>query len=317
MLRHRLYALAPSLVPVAMVACGGHSPPSGPAPRPRNERIVVTGATGRQGGAVARHLLARGFRVTAVTRNEQQPAALELRKLGADLVVADLNEPSSLDAALAGAYGVFSVQATGDTAMETRQGIALADHAKARGIRHFVYSSVGSANRRTGIPHFESKWAIEEHLRAIGLPHTILRPVAFMENWDGARQQIRQDRVVRSPLSPNTRLEQVAVDDIAAFAVQAFEHPREWLGRAIDIAGDDLTMAETAALMARMTGKPIRYEQIPWPAFEQAVSPDGVAMYRWFERVGYNVDVPALRRRFSFVTSFEAYLRAHGWAEAR
>jgi uncharacterized protein YbjT (DUF2867 family) len=299
---------------VVMAACGGHSASSGPAPRSSGQRIVVTGATGRQGGAVARQLLARGFRVTAITRNEQQPAAVELRRLGADLVVADLNEPSSLDAALAGAYGVFSVQATGDTAMERRQGIALADHAKARGVRHFVYSSVGSASRHTGIPHFESKWAIEEHVRAIGLPHTILRPVAFMENWEGERKQIVAEGVVRSPLAPGTRLEHVAVDDIAAFAVLAFQHPGEWLGRAIDIAGDDLTMADIAALMGRVTGRPVRYEQIPWPAFERAVGPDGVAMYRWFERVGYDVDVPALRRRFNFVTSFETYLRGHGWA---
>jgi uncharacterized protein YbjT (DUF2867 family) len=277
----------------------------------------VTGATGRQGGAVARRLLARGFKVTAVTRNAEQPAAVELRRLGADVVVADLDRPSSLDAALAGAYGAFSVQATGDTAMEMRQGRGLADHAKAAGIRHFVYSSVGSASRHTGIPHFESKWAIEQHVRAIGLPYTILRPVAFMENWESERKQILETGVVRSPLSPNTRLEHVAVDDIAAFALTAFEHPGQWLGQAIDIAGDDLTMAETAALMGRVTGRSIRYEPIPWPEFERAVNPDAVSMYRWFERVGYDVNVPALRGRFNFLTSFESYLRTHGWAESR
>src|SRR5262249_41847329 len=162
---------------------------------------------------------------------------------------------------------------------------------------HFVYSSVGSANRRTGIPHFESKWAIEQHILAIGLPHTILRPVAFMENSENDRDDILQRGVLRSPLSPNTRLEYVAVADIAAFAVLAFEHPGEWLGRAIDLAGDGLTMTELGALIGRLTGKPVRYEQIPWPAFERAVPADAVAMYRWFERVGYNVDVADLRRR--------------------
>jgi len=310
--------LLASIALVPLFACGGRRAASGPDPAlasSRDRRIVVVGATGRQGGAVARHLLARGFRVTAITRNDAQPAALELRRLGADLAVADLNEPASLDAALTGAYGVFAVQTAGNHDQEARQGKALADRAKAAGIRHFVYSSVGSASRQTGIPHFESKWEIEQHIRRIGLPYTILRPVAFMENWEAERAEILRTLAVRSPLSPNTRLQQIAVDDIGSFAVMAFEHPGQWLGRAIDIAGDDPTMAEVAAEMGRLTGKPIRYEQFPWPAFEQAAGPDIATMYRWFEAIGYNVDVPALRRRYDFLTSLDAYLRSHGWAQ--
>ena len=159
--------------------------------------IVVTGATGQQGGATARHLLAQGWRVRAFVRDPIKPAAQELAAKGAELVQGDLDDRASLDRALSGAYGAFSVQ----TFMgpegpigEARQGMVLADAAKAAGIQHLVYTSVGGAERKSGLPHFESKWQIEEHIRSLGLPATILRPVFFMENlrspWMGPRDGV-------------------------------------------------------------------------------------------------------------------------------
>src|SRR5829696_2881793 len=146
--------------------------------------ILVTGATGQQGGAAARHLLANGWRVRGLTRNPASDKAQALVALGAEVVEGDLYDRTSVDTALQGAYGVFSVQnfwlpdvgAEG----EVRQGQLLADAAHAAGIKHFVYTSVGGAERATGIPHFDSKWAIEQHIAALGLPATVLRPVFFM-----------------------------------------------------------------------------------------------------------------------------------------
>lgn len=141
--------------------------------------ILVIGATGNQGGAVARHLLQRGkFAVRAFVLDENKPTAQALKQAGAELAKGNLNELASLDSALQGVFGVFSVQGVKEgLEVEIRQGNTLADAAKAAGVKHFVYSSVGGAERKTGIAHFESKFQIEEHIRASGLPYTIMRPV--------------------------------------------------------------------------------------------------------------------------------------------
>ena len=144
--------------------------------------ILVCGATGSQGGAVARRLLDRGFRVRALTRDPQKPEAQALADGGAEVVQGDMDDRSSVEEVLEDTYGVLSVQNFWETGYdrEVQQGETVADAANAAGVEHFVYSSVGSAHRRTGIPHFESKREVEEHVRELGLPYTILRPVFFM-----------------------------------------------------------------------------------------------------------------------------------------
>ena len=146
--------------------------------------ILVTGATGNQGGAVARHLLQRrNCTVRAFVRDQNKPAAQALKQAGAELVEGDFSDRASLDRALQSASGVFSMQNFQDgSEAEIRQGKAVADAASSAGIKHFVYSSVGSAERKTGIPHFDSKFQVEEYIRASGLPYTIMRPVFFFYN---------------------------------------------------------------------------------------------------------------------------------------
>jgi len=288
--------------------------------RQRGDRLVlVTGATGHQGGAVARHLLERGFRVRAVTRDPNKAAARALAERGAEVVRGDMDDPKSLEPALRDAAGVFSVQNFWETGFdrEVRQGIALADLAKAAGTGHFVYSSVGSAHRNTGLSHFESKWHIEEHIRASGLPHTVVRPVFFMDNWENPMlRDMVLSGVLAQPLSPDRPFQQVAVDDVGAFAAMIFENPDEWLGRSIDLAGDDRTISEVAETFGRVIGRPVRYVQLPWDQYREAAGEEYAHMFRWFEDVGYEADVPALRRVATQLTSFEQYLRAHNWASA-
>jgi len=288
--------------------------------RQRGDRpVLVTGATGHQGGAVARHLLERGFRVRGVTRDPNKAAARALAERGAEVVRGDMDDPRSLEPALRDAAGVFSVQNFWETGFEReiRQGIALADLAKAAGTGHFVYSSVGSAHRNTGLSHFESKWQIEEHIRASGLPHTVVRPVFFMDNWENPMlRDMVLSGVLAQPLSPDRPFQQVAVDDVGAFVAMIFENPDEWLGRSIDLAGDDRTISEVAETFGRVIGRPVRYVQLPWDQYREAAGEEYAHMYRWFEDVGYEADVPALRRVATQLTSFEQYLRAHDWASA-
>ena len=279
--------------------------------------ILVCGATGSQGGAVARSLLGRGFRVRALTRDPHKPEAQALADQGAEVVQGDMEDRSAMDRVLEGAYGVFAVQNFWETGYdrEVQQGKTVADAAKAAGVEHFVYSSVGSAHRQTGIPHFDSKWEVEEHVRQIRLPYTILRPTFFMQNWEWMREHILGGTLAQ-PLDPDKLFQQVAVEDVGAFAAIAFERPEEWIGREVDLAGDEQTMPEISATFSRVTGKEIGYYQVPWDQFEEQMGEEGTVMYRWFNDVGYEADIAALRREYPDLTTFERYLRSHGWEGA-
>lgn len=280
--------------------------------------ILVSGATGQQGGAVTRSLLNRGFPIRALTRDPEKPEAQALAEGGAELVRGDLEDRSSLDQALEGVYGVFSVQNFWESGYEreVQQGKTLADAAKAASVRHVVYSSVGSAHRETGISHFDSKWEVEEYKRQIDLPYTILRPVFFMQNWEMMREQILESGTLAQPLDPDKPLQQMNVEDIGAFAAIAFEKPDEWLGREVDLAGDELTMPQVAEAMSLVTGREVEYYQVPWDQFEEQMGEEFTVMYRWFNEVGYEANIGALREIYPELATFEQYLRSHGWENA-
>jgi uncharacterized protein YbjT (DUF2867 family) len=282
------------------------------------ERVVlVLGATGKQGGAVARSLLDRGFQVRALTRDPHKPEVQALDEQGAEVVQGGMDDRSAMDRALEGAYGVFSMQNFWETGYdrEVQQGKTVADAAKAAGVEHFVYSSVGSAHRQTGIPHFESKWEIEEHVREVGLPHTILRPVFFMQNWEMMREMVLGGTLAQ-PLDPDKSFQQVAVEDVGAFAAIAFENPDRWIGREVDLAGDEQTMPEIAETFGHVIGREVSYYQVPWDQFEEQMGEEFTVNYRWFNDVGYEANIAALQQEYPELTTFERYLRSHGWEGA-
>lgn len=280
--------------------------------------ILVTGATGHQGGAVARHLLARGWQVRALTRDPQKPAAQALAKLGAEVINGDLDDRRSIDQALVGVYGAFSVQNFWETGAtrEIQQGKTLADAARAAGVKHFVYSSVGGAERNTGIPHFDSKWEVEQHVRALGLPATILRPVFYMDNFNSPnfRPAILQGTLTLA-LRPARTLQMIAVDDIGGFAALAFEKPGEFIGRAFELAGDELTMPQAAEAFSRATSRAVRFVEQPLEQV-RSFSKEYAVMLEWFDREGYQADIPALRALYPLLHTFDAWLRKSGWAQA-
>jgi uncharacterized protein YbjT (DUF2867 family) len=281
--------------------------------------ILVTGATGQQGGAVARHLLNKQqFRVRAVTRDAKKTGAKILAMRGAEIVQADFNDPPSILRAMEGVHGVFSVQNFWEAGVdgEIRQGKFLADSAKAKNIGHFVYSSVASADKLTGLPHFDSKLEIEERIRRIQLPYTIFRPVFFMQNWRNyARDQILRG-VLPQPLDPDRTLQQLSVDDIGAFVAMAFENPDKWIGRDLDLAGDELTMAQVAETFTRVMGRPVKYAQVPWDDFRKQAGEEMFKMYRWFNDVGYRVDIESVRKEYPALARLEQVLRAEDWSTA-
>jgi uncharacterized protein YbjT (DUF2867 family) len=276
--------------------------------------ILVTGATGQQGGATARHLLAKGWSVRALTRNPNSLPAQALGKAGAEVVQGDLDDRTSLDRALNGVYGVYSMQTPFlGVDVEERQGKALADAARAVGVQHFVYASVGGAERNTGIPHFESKWGIEMHVHALGLPATILRPVFFMENINPQRERILNGTFTSRGMEPDKPLQLIASNDIGAFAALAFANPQDYIGRALEIAGDELTEPQMVEIIVKVIGRPVDLVQADGPPIYE----DMVKMVNWFNEKGYEADIPALRTRHPGLMTFETWLRQSGWADKR
>ena len=263
--------------------------------------ILVTGATGQQGGATARELLAAGHKVRAMTRNPASAAARALAALGAEVVQGDLNDPASLERALAGAWGVFAVQNTWEAGVEQEevQGKRIAEAARKAGVEHFVYASVGSAHRQTGIPHFDNKARVEETVRSLGFPSfVILRPVFFMENLSSPWFKPAIDEgTLAVGMSPAVPLQMIAVADIGKYARAAFERHAELNGESIDIAGDSLTMPEAAAITSGATGRTVTHFQVPIEEVRK-FSEDFALMLEWFDRVGYEADIAANAARF-------------------
>lgn len=279
----------------------------------KSRTILVSGATGQQGGAVARELLAGGHAVRVMTRKPESDAARRLAGLGAEVVRGDLNDESSLSKPLAGAWGAFAVQTNAETGVETEelQGNRFASAARVAGVQHFVYTSVGSADRKTGIPHFENKWRIEETVRALDFPtHVILRPVFFMENWllPWFRPAIDAGQLTIG-IQPQTVLQMISVDDIGRYGRWAFEHPHKLNRREIDIAGDARTMPDAAHIIGEAAGKPVEF--VPLPIEQVRKFNEGFAsMLEWFDRVGYDADIEATSRESGIApTSFPNWAR--------
>ncbi|MGR9164123.1 NmrA/HSCARG family protein [Rhizobium leguminosarum] len=280
--------------------------------------VLVTGATGQQGGAVVRALIARGHRVKAISRRPESDGAKRLAAAGVEVVAGNLDDGASVAAAAEGIDAMFlmgnSYEAGTDA--ETRQGIAAADAAKAAGIGHLIYSSVADAHKKTGIPHFDSKYLVEKHIAGLGIPYTISAPVAFMENtvapWaiDGLRQG-----VYAAALPPARVLQQVTIDDIGAFVATLAERREQVFGKRFDIAGDELSGAQQAKILSEVLGRPITYRELPIAAIRQQ-SEDTALMFEWFDRTGYDADIAALRRDFPDVGwhSYADWARGFDWS---
>ena len=279
--------------------------------------ILVTGATGQQGGATARELLAAGHKVRAMTRKPDADAAKAIAALGAEIVQGNLDDVESLKAAMDGAWGVFAVQNTWEAGVEQEevQGIRQVEAAKAVGVQHYVYTSVQSAERNTGIPHFDNKGRVEAVVEAAGFPsYVILQPVFFMDNlvtpWF---KPAIDEGTLAVGISPDTPLQMVAVPDIGKYGKLAFEQHAELNGRRIGIAGDELTMPATAEIIGKYAGRTVTHFQVPIEELRK-FSEDFAIMTEWFEHTGYDVDIAGTAKEFGIApTSFADWAAAAAW----
>lgn len=283
-----------------------------------DKTILVSGATGRQGGALLKYLLGDGWRIRALTRNPRGRTAQELSKSGVEVVQGDMEDLESLKRAMKGVHGVYSVQDfwTGGARREVLQGKNMADAARSAGVEHLLYSSVGGAERNSGITHWETKWEVENYLRKLGLPVTVLRPAAFMENYYIAAVEIGILKgKLTDPIRGDKAFQTIAVDNIGAFGALAFDRPNDFIGLELEIAGSELTNVQAAEVFSRILGRRVKFQKLPLPIVRLLLGKELYQMFRWFNQSGFQADIPALKRRFPEVRllSLEEWLREEGW----
>lgn len=229
--------------------------------------ILVTGGTGHQGGAAARHLLEDGWIVRALVRDPSKPASLALGVAGCELVEGDLDDPASLYAALDGCHGGYLVTTPRDVGPEgeAQEGIAFVDAAAHAGIEHLVFSSVSGAEREDGTTFQVPKHRIEAHIAEMGMRATVWRPFSFLENFLRQRDDIVSGHL-RAPVDPDVVRQFIAVDDIGKFVALAFREHDRFAGVTAEIASDEMTMPEVAEMFSLALDIPVVFEQIEPPA---------------------------------------------------
>jgi uncharacterized protein YbjT (DUF2867 family) len=275
--------------------------------------IAVIGATGQQGRSVIDALRDAGAPVRALVRDPDSSAARALRAAGADVVQADQEDSTSLADGLTGIASLFymtTFEGPEGPAGEVRRGHAVADAAARANVPHVVYSSVGGAERGTGIPHFESKFDVEKRLDAL-VPATILRPTFFMENL-AAQLVPDQDGeiVIRMPMPGDVPMQMIAVRDIGRAAARLLLEPSAIDGHAIEVAGDELTLDLVAAHAGEALGVPARFESIPLEYLGD--DEDLKAMFRWFaEGSAYQADLARSRSLVPDVSDLRSWLATY------
>ena len=263
--------------------------------------IVVTGATGLQGRAVTRHLLQNGWQVRAVTRNPAGEPARALAALGAEVARGDMGDAASLRPIFAGAAGAYSVQNPfiGGPDEEVKQGKTVADVARLSGVRHLVYGSAGIGQPGTGIPSWETKLRVEEHMKGLDLPLTILRPMAFMELMTDKKffPAMGTWQVMTALTGAARPLPWLCADDLGAIAARVFAAPDQFLGQDLRLASDVRSLAECRALYREALGKnPPRFPMPVW-LFQRFgfVGQDLTTMWRWLRTASIDLDTAPTR----------------------
>lgn len=284
---------------------------------PSQKVVLVTGATGSQGGAVVQALLRQGQKVRAMTRNAASSAAVRLSRQGAEVVTGNFTDQESLVRAANGVDTIFTMTTPFEAGLagETAQGVAITDAARMSGVGHLVYSSVGSADQATGIPHFDSKYEVEKYIVSSGVPYTIIAPVYFMDNliqpW--TLPSLSQGKLALA-MPAAYLLQQISVADIGAFAAAIIERREAVFGQRFDIAGDEISGNDSVAVLSKVTGREFVYEGFPAETL-RAQSEDLVLMFEWFDHTGYSADIKGLRRDFPEVKwhDFETWARQQDW----
>jgi uncharacterized protein YbjT (DUF2867 family) len=283
-----------------------------------HKTILVTGATGRQGGSVVQHLLKNNFIVKALSRTPESIAAQLLVAKAVTVVKGDMSDTQSLLAAMEDCDGVFSIQNYFEygAEKEIQYGKNMADAAKESNISHFIYNSVCNADSKTGVPHFETKNSIEQYIKSIDLPATILRPVKFMENYyiPQVFKGILGGKLYDS-IKAVKKHQVITVDDIGAYVADAFANPENYLNKTIEMAGDELTNEAVASTMAEVLGMKVKFKRLPLYIAKLLMDREMYLMFKWFNEKGFTADIKETKRNFPEVevTTLKKWLVNENW----
>jgi len=250
------------------------------------KHIFVTGITGNQGGAVARHLLDNGHEVIGLTRNANSEKALQLKSQGVTIVEGNLNDSSAFQSEIEKSDAIFFVQSLQSKNSEIQQGKQFIDAIASTGIKHLVYASVLGADLQTGIPHFDSKYEIEKHIKSLHSNYTILRPASFYENHliPQVANGIRKGNYA-SPMNKTCKQQMIGLDDIGKIAAQVLSNPEKYSGKTLSIATDEYHVADLPQLFSEAMNKPVKYSKLPGIIVRLAM---GKAQYKMFKYMNQN-----------------------------
>jgi uncharacterized protein YbjT (DUF2867 family) len=280
-----------------------------------SKTIFVTGATGNQGGAVARSLLKNGFRVKALTRNPTSPRAQYLKNLKAEIIQGDLNDPKSFRSHLENIDGLFSVQTfVSGIEKEIKQGCNLIDLAKEFRVPHFLYSSVSGADLQTGIPHWESKYKIERYLKASGIVFTIIRPTSLFENFliPQVHSRLIKGKLV-SPVNGDVVQQFISADDIGNISVLIFNDLQKFRDLTITLAAEQMDLREAASCFSDVLGKKVVYQKLPMIITRLVMGKDLFKMFKWVNENGGVLikDLNVFRQEYQNMTSLKDWIRSN------
>ena len=280
-----------------------------------SKTFFVTGMTGNQGSAVAKSLLNKGYRVIGLTRKPDSEKAERFRNLGAEIVSGDLNDINTYEKHLDRAHGVFGLTTyVNGIDKELRQAIQLIDLAKKKGIKHFLYSSVSGCDLNTGIPHWEVKHKIEEHVKSSGLPFTIIRPVSFYQNFlfPQVSSRINKGKLV-TPTAATKTMQFISTDDIGPITVKIFENPQQYLGKTITIGTEQMDMKKVAETFSKVLGRQISYQKLPGFITRLAMGKNLHKMFNWCNNNDcvFIKDLGSVKTEFRGMTPMDQWIKQH------
>lgn len=273
--------------------------------------VFVTGITGNQGGAVARHLIAGGHKVSGLTRDANAEKAQQWKNQGVAIIKGNLNDPTTYASAISNSDAIYLVQPLQGKANEIEQGKQFLDIVKSKGNKHLVYASVLGADLDTGIPHFESKYALEQYIKSSNIAHTILRPASFYENYlhPQVASGIKKGKFV-SPLDKSCKQQMIGVDDIGKIAAQVFSNSEKYALKTLSIATDENEVGNAPQLFSKALGKPVAYKKLPGILVRLAMGKDLHKMFKYMNQNNFCVinNVQDVRDEFKITGDLTSWI---------
>ncbi|MBK8502870.1 MAG: NmrA/HSCARG family protein [Saprospiraceae bacterium] len=278
----------------------------------KDKIILVTGATGKQGGAAVRHLIKHSVKVRALTRKPNSDNAIALQNLGVEVFKGNLNDINSLDAAMQGVYGVFVVTnfwEFGTGKKEIIQNKNLTDLAKKHQVQHYVFASIARCDDNPNLAHFVTKYECEKYIKSVGMPYTFLRTVYFMDNLKPKEQGASTHwAILPSILGEKSTLQMISTDDIGWFAANSLLNPDQYLNKTLDIAGDEVTYAQLHAAHKKVfNAEPKKSAFMKF--LLMTMMPEIKRMFLWYREPVFKADINHLRSGYPGLKRIEDYFR--------